>query len=110
MAVSRELMKGCIEPLILAVLHDGDTYGYSLAREIGRRSEEAFALKDGTLYPALKRLEQDGLVQSYWGESQDGGRRRYYRLTDEGRTAHCEWLKDWNLFVRSMNAALGVGW
>lgn len=109
MAVSKELLKGCIEPLILAVLHDGDTYGYLLAKEIGKRSEETFTLKDGTLYPALKRLEQDGLVESYWGDNDGGGRRRYYRLTEEGRTAHSVWLSDWGAFVRSMNSVLGVG-
>lgn len=108
MAVSRELLKGCIEPLILSVLHEGETYGYMLAREIASRSGDTFTLKDGTLYPALKRLEQDGLVESYWGAHGDSGRRRYYRLTANGRTAHREWLNDWQVFVASMNAVLGV--
>jgi len=107
MAISKELLKGCIEPLILAVLHDGDTYGYLLAREIALRAGEEFQMKDGTLYPALKRLEQDGLVESYWGEG-EGGRRRYYRLTESGRVAHQIWLENWRRFVNSMNAVLGV--
>lgn len=105
---SRELLKGCIEPLILAVLHEGDSYGYLLARKIGERSSDSFALKDGTLYTALKRLEQDGLVVSYWGEHDEGGRRRYYQLTEAGREAHRAWLSDWAAFVHSMNAVLRV--
>ena len=104
----KELLKGCIEPLILAALQDGDKYGYQLARDISELSSGHFQLKDGTLYPALKRLEQDGLVQSYWGEAESGARRRYYRLTDGGQAAHADWLGEWASFVRSMNAVLGV--
>ncbi|HEY3366544.1 MAG TPA: helix-turn-helix transcriptional regulator [Symbiobacteriaceae bacterium] len=107
MAINKELLKGCIEPLILAVLHDGDAYGYLLAREVAQKGGETFALKDGTLYPALKRLEQDGLVESYWGEG-EGGRRRYYRLMEPGRAAHRLWLEEWKHFVQSMNSVLGV--
>lgn len=106
----KELLKGCIEPLILAVLQEGDKYGYQLAREIKERSEDGFLLKDGTLYPALKRLEQDGLVESYWGESEAGARRRYYRLADAGRIAYLDWIDKWGHFVRSVNAVLGVDW
>lgn len=109
MTFNRELLKGCIEPMILAVLHEGETYGYVLAREIAERSAHAFDLKDGTLYPALRRLEQDGLIEGYWGDNDSGARRRYYRLTQAGRRAHRAWMREWDRFVRSMNAVLGVG-
>lgn len=108
MILGREATKGFIEPLIMGILHEGDTYGYFLAKKIAERSRQNFQLKDGTLYPALRRLEQDGLVQGYWGDQEGGGRRKYYRLTETGRVAYLAWRGNWGEFVRSVNAVLGV--
>ncbi len=108
MGFQKELLKGCIEPLILAVLQTGDRYGYQLAREISERSRDTVVMKDGTLYPALKRLEQDGLVEGYWGDSEAGARRRYYRITEQGRVAYQQWCGEWSSFVRSVHAVMGV--
>ena len=80
----RELLKGSTETLILSLLAEESIYGYQLVREMDQRSSGYFRLKEGTLYPALHRIERDGLVESAWGGSSNGHSRRYYRLTAIG--------------------------
>jgi len=93
MDIEKEMLKGHIDLIILAMLSRGDLYGYELGKRVKAQSREGFELKEGTLYLALKRLEENGLVQSYWGdESAGGGRRKYYKLLPAGRT-HLRGLK-----------------
>ena len=88
-------LKGNIETIILCALYKGPTYGYEIARVIKERTDNKYEIKQPTLYAYLKRLEEDQLIRSYWGESSNGGRRRYYALTDLGR-ANCEnFVSEW---------------
>lgn len=83
--VNTELIRGHVDTIILRSLLDGDSYPYEILREISEKSEGRYELKQPTLYSSMKRLEKQGLITSYWGTESEGGRRRYYSLTDQGR-------------------------
>ena len=84
-AISSDLIRGHINTIILRSLYDGDKYGYEIIAEIEHKSHGQYSLKQPSLYSALKRLEKDGYITSYWGGSVSGGRRKYFSLTDEGK-------------------------
>lgn len=88
-------LKGNIETIILCSLYNGNKYGYEIAKEIKERTNNRYEIKQPTLYSYLKRLEEDDLIVSYWGENSNGGRRRYYALTKTGK-ANCEqFISEW---------------
>lgn len=80
-----QLLKGTTPLLILTVIGDGELYGYDIAQRIRERSGGAFAPSEGSLYPALHRLEADGALEATWQAGERGPRRRYYRLTAKGK-------------------------
>ena len=83
MKISKELVKGSTATLVLSVLKSKDMYGYVIIKEIALRSEHVFELKEGTLYPILHALEQEGCLESYWEEFENR-KRKYYHLTRKG--------------------------
>lgn len=83
--ISSDLIRGHINTIILRALYDGDKYGYEILADIEHKSHGQYALKQPSLYSALKRLEREGYITSYWGGSVGGGRRKYFSLTDEGK-------------------------
>ncbi|MGL5149843.1 MAG: PadR family transcriptional regulator [Clostridium sp.] len=86
MELSKETIKGHIESIILATLKEDELYGYDILKRIKNTCENSFEIKEGTLYVVLKRLENNGLVTSFWGnEESGGGRRRYFRITNKGQ-------------------------
>ena len=98
----RELLKGCTETLILSLLAEKSMYGYQLAREIGERSSGYFAIKEGTLYPALHRLERDALVEGQWEGSPNAQARRYYYITDVGTQRLQSLREEWDIFTHAV--------
>lgn len=83
-----QMKKGVLDMLVLKLLEEKDKYGYQIIRELKEQSGERFLLKEGTLYPILYRLEEDGYVESRWGEAVGRGvPRKYYAITEEGRRA-----------------------
>ena len=104
--MGRERVKGHLDLLVLAVLQRGPAHGYEVIAELKRRSEGGFDLPEGTVYPALHRLEREGLLASDWGE-QDGRRRRVYRLTTRGEKALAQRSDDWRRFSAMMSTVLG---
>ena len=84
---SRSLVAATIKPLMLAILSDGEAYGYQIIQRVQRISRGQIELTTGTLYPHLHRMEADGLVESSWKEVPDAPRRKYYELTRAGRHA-----------------------
>ncbi len=84
--ISSDLIRGHINTIILRALYDGDKYGYEILADIEHKSHGQYALKQPSLYSALKRLEREGYITSYWGGSVGGGRRKYFSLTDEGKS------------------------
>ncbi|MFJ8064044.1 PadR family transcriptional regulator [Psychrobacillus sp. NPDC096426] len=94
--VSADLIRGNIDTIILRVLKSGDNYGYEIMKAISEGSSGEYILKEPTLYSSLKRLEKADLVKAYWGDQSQGGRRKYYTLTDEGNIVLAENLLAWN--------------
>ncbi|MBO7639977.1 MAG: PadR family transcriptional regulator [Treponema sp.] len=90
-----EILRGLTDTIILARLSEGDSYGYQINKTISEVSENAFVLKEATLYTAFRRLEENQLISSYWGDEDSGARRRYYSITDRGNQLFNENQKDW---------------
>ena len=99
----RELLKGSTQTLLLSLLATESMYGYQLVKEIDQRSSGYFRFKEGTLYPALHRLERDGLLLGRWEASPSGQDRRYYHITALGRTRLTSMLEEWHLFTTAVN-------
>ncbi len=97
--------KGHVDLLILAVLEDGDAHGYGLVEALKARSGGAFELAEGTVYPALYRLERRRVVASSW-ETVGGRRRRVYRLTRSGHAELARQRTDWRAFSQAVEAVL----
>ncbi|MFQ9423974.1 MAG: helix-turn-helix transcriptional regulator [Christensenellaceae bacterium] len=93
--ISSDLIRGHINTIILRSLYDGDKYGYDIINEIEKKSGGLYTLKQPTLYSALKRLEALRYVESYYGDFSNGGRRKYFRLTDKGKEITERNLSEW---------------
>ncbi|MDZ4992603.1 PadR family transcriptional regulator [Clostridium perfringens] len=108
MELNKEIIKGHLESIILSLLQERDLYGYEISKLIREYSKEAFEVKDGTLYVVLKRLEKSGLVISYWGDCKSGGgRRKYFKITDDGIDYLQEKRIEWKFLRYVMNIFLG---
>ena len=100
-----ESLKGHLDVLVLASLRSGPAHGYAVIDALERRSNGAFALAEGTVYPVLHRLEAEGLLASAWTVA-GGRRRRVYRLTRRGRAALSAREHDWRRFSAAVDAVL----
>ena len=100
---SKELLKGSTDTLLLSLLAREHMYGYRLAKEMEGQSGGYFRFKEGTLYPALHRLERDRLVKGVWEVSSSRQRRRYYHITEEGRAKLRSMLEEWRDFSHAVN-------
>lgn len=100
------LLSGSTPMLILALLKDGDKYGYEMVEALAQRSDNTFQLKEGTLYPLLHSLEKEGYVRSYSKTADTGRERKYYQLTASGRGQLERKEKEWRLFSEKVNAVL----
>src|SRR5919106_5065676 len=104
-----EMLKGHLDAIVLAALEAGPAHGYAIIETIKQRSAGAFDLPEGTVYPALHRLEQAGLLSSAWTTPINGRRRRVYSLTKAGSSALANRRKDWGRFSKAVNSFLGGG-
>jgi PadR family transcriptional regulator PadR len=102
-----EALKGHLELLLLAVLAEGPAHGYAVIEALRRRSGGLFDLPEGTIYPALHRLEAQGLLSSRWQEAAPR-RRRVYELTARGRQALEKRQEEWRSFSEAVNATAGI--
>src|SRR3954454_8670571 len=100
-----DALRGQLDALVLATLRGGPAHGYAVIEALKHRSEGAFDLAEGTVYPVLHRLEADGLLASSWSTA-SGRRRRVYRLTRRGRTALAAGRDEWQRFARAVEAVL----
>ncbi len=100
-----EALKGHLDMLLLGVLHRQPAHGYAVIEELSRLSGETFDLPEGTVYPALHRLERAGLISSEWSED-SGRRRRVYDLTGRGREAFRRYSDEWRQFSEGVNTLL----
>lgn len=102
-----ELIKGSTEVILLSLLRETPLYGYELAQRVEKESEGFLRFKEGTLYPALKKLETQGLIDSYWKDSNEGPRRKYYTITLTGKKVLLDLKNEWSLFQKVMNRLVG---
>lgn len=108
MQIDKEILKGYIDTIIISILNRSTMYGYELAKTVRKISRGSFEMKEGTLYLALKRLEKNGMVDSYWDDGESGGgRRKYYRITQEGREFLIEKKTEWEFMKNIMDKFLG---
>ena len=106
MHYERELLKGSTDSLLLCLINYQPMYGYQIIKELGERSNGYFKFKEGTLYPALHRLEKAGLVQGKWQKLPSGQERRYYYITPKGQKALVERLAMWQDFSSAVDLVM----
>ena len=102
-AVQVQLKKGVLELCVLALLSRADAYGYEIASRLAKGIE----MGEGTVYPLMRRMQADGLVETYLVESPAGPSRKYYRLTGAGRAGLAAQTSEWTTFSSAVNAILG---
>ncbi len=103
---SSELLRGLTDTLILSCLYIHDSYGYEINKEVNAKSEGSFGFKEATLYTSFRRLEESGYISSYWGGEQTGARRRYYTITETGKSLFDENKNDWERLKRLIDTLL----
>jgi transcriptional regulator len=103
---SLTLIKGTLDVLILRTLSWGSLHGYAISRWIREHSGEEFRVEEGALYPALRRLEERGLIEGEWSLTESGREAKFYALTREGRSRLRAELKDWTRYVEAMSRVL----
>ena len=101
-----DILRGTLDLLILKALSWGPAHGYTVAKWVERASDDALALGEGTLYPALHRLEERGWVTSSWGMSENRRQAKFYSLTKRGRSQLDVELKNWRRYSAAMSSAL----
>lgn len=106
--LDRELKKGSTEMLIMALVEDRPRHGYEIAQLIGQRSEGVLQFHAASLYPLLYRMEKRGWIKGQWVEKAGQRRRRYYRLTAEGRKVLAGQRETWHEFFAALNRVAGI--
>ena len=105
--LSKELVGASSIPLILTILEEGENYGYNIIQKVKELSDEQIQWKDGTLYPILHKLEKKGLIVSFWKAAENGRKRKYYKLLEQGKTALVNekqnWLEMNQIFMKAWN-------
>lgn len=102
-----EALKGHLDLLLLAVLSEGSAHGYAVIESLRARSEGVFDLPEGTIYPALHRLENQGLLRSQWSED-SARRKRIYQLTSKGQKALATRQDEWLKFSKAIDSTVGI--
>ena len=95
MNINSDLIRGHIDTIILNLLEKGDKYGYEISKIITLQTGGEYDINEATLYSSLKRLERDKSITSYWGDETQGGRRKYYKITDDGKKVLIQNILDW---------------
>lgn len=103
MHITKDLVAASATPLVLGILAEGESYGYAILKQVSELSSGQLEWSDGLLYPLLHRLERLGYVESYWQAPEDGVRRRkYYRITAQGRAELAEQRRQWAAVVDAL--------
>ncbi|MDQ0226503.1 PadR family transcriptional regulator [Metabacillus niabensis] len=93
--IRSDIIRGHLDSMILRLILEKDRYGYEISREISSRTENRFQIKEATLYAVFQRLEKKELIESYFGNVSQGGKRKYYRITSLGKAYLTEMVKEW---------------
>ncbi len=108
MSERHDLIKSNIDSLLLCLIGGQPMYGYQIIKELKERSQGYFKFKEGTLYPALHRLEKSGLIEGKWQALPTGQQRKYYHITEKGYASLAEKRSSWNEFLNAMNLIIQV--
>ena len=103
MHIDKDLVAAVATPLVLAILAEGESYGYAILKRVRALSQGELEWTDGMLYPLLHRLSRLGYVTTEWRTSPEGRRRKYYMVTDEGRAALADQQRQWATVTRALN-------
>ena len=106
MNYQRELLKGNTDTLLLSLIIQKPIYGYQIIKEMETKSNGYFQFKEGTLYPALHRLEKAGFIKGKWEKLPSGQERRYYHIQEKGEKALEDRLKTWRSFSMAVNMVM----
>src|ERR1700716_3746932 len=109
MDMGKDLVAASATPLVLAILAEGDSYGYAIIKRVAELSGGDLQWTAGMLYPVLHRLERQGLVAAKWSASESGRRRKYYRITKEGRTQLAAQRQQWQVVDGTLRGVWGQG-
>lgn len=107
MKIDKNLIGGSSILLVLSLLDKTDMYGYEIIKELELRSDRTFQFKEGTLYPVLHKLENEGFVKSYMAKGDTGRERKYYQITKKGKKQLAEEKEKWEVFSLSVNKVIG---
>lgn len=107
MKFSRELIKGSTKNLALAVLAEGELYGYQIVKAIREKSGDMLEYGEGSIYPALHSLEKAGMLKAKWVAQESGPDRKYYTLTKKGKKALKDRVAEWKEFAGAVDKVLG---
>ncbi len=102
MIIDKDLVAASATPLVLAILNEGESYGYAIIKRVGELSGGELEWTEGMLYPLLHRLERNDLVKAVWGKSETGRRRKYYRLTPSGVEQLDRQRRQWQVVDEAM--------
>lgn len=105
MDLTKDLVAASATPLVLAILTEGDSYGYAILKRVSELSGGQLQWTDGMLYPVLHRLERQGFVAAKWSISENGRRRRYYRITEQGRAQLAALRRQWQVVDRTLRSS-----
>jgi DNA-binding PadR family transcriptional regulator len=106
MTVSQEMMKGTVVPIMLKLLAEREMYGYEIIKVVNERTNDALAWKEGTIYPWLHRLEQDGLIVGNWRVPAEGRKRKYYAITRKGQAELAQKVEEWHALSNAVSVLL----
>lgn len=109
MSERHDLVKSNIDSLLLCLVNRQPMYGYQIIKELKDRSQGYFSFKEGTLYPALHRLEKSGLIEGKWDSLLSGQQRKYYHITNKGYATLAEKKSNWFEFLTAMNLIIQLG-
>ena len=104
--MSSDLLRGHTNTIILKSLINSDKYGYEISKLIHSNSGGEYELKEATMYSSLKRLDNDGNITSYWGDETQGGRRKYYKITEKGKETYLQNKINWETAKRILDKLL----
>jgi len=104
--LTSDLLRGHTDTMILRLLSEKDCYGYEIVKTIGINSGGEYELKEATMYSSLKRLESEGDIEWYWGDETQGGRRKYYKITNKGLLVYEKNKQNWKYAKRILDNLL----
>ncbi len=107
MGTDPDLVRGTLNTILLETISPGPMYGYQICKAVNAKTDGYFELREGSLYPALHKLEREGFLKSFWESTESGRRRKYYQITDAGATALARKRREWGQFAAAVDRVLG---